>query len=1044
MTAIEFRVLGPFEVYRSSSLVVDGTGLRQALLARLLISANRSVSRDQLAVAVWGEDPPQSAGNLVQGYVSYWRNVLDPGRVRRASGARLTSSGGGYCLHVAEEECDLLRFYSSARAGTEAAALGDLYGARRLLHGAVIERRGPPLAEFRQAALAEAMAAFEAQWLDTVEAAADVELHLGRPAAALAYVEPLRWTHPLRESLVAIQMLALYRLGRQADALDAYDQARQALARELGVDPGARLSRLHLDVLHQSASLTGETEATRRPPVLPLRLSSFVGRERLSGEVRDQLESHRLVTLTGPAGSGKTRLAVETAATIAAVGERSVTFVDLAPVQDSDLLWQSVANALGIHPPATNDPDEVVSTLGPTSATLLVLDNMEHLLEAAPSIAAVLARAPLLSLLVTSRESLGIVGEQLVPVSPLPTPRPGDPVDAILNSPAVRLFIARAKDTDPAFVVRDDDVAVLGGICQRLDGLPLTIELAAPLTSTLSLRALLERLDRPVTLLGTRRRDQAQPARHRTLRAALDWSYGTLDPLQRRLFEQLSVFVSGALLEQVEEVTDLGSQAAPVLAELHERNLVYRAGPQEAPRYRQLVTIRDYAGERLGADPDALSAALERHTKSVCVGAEQVSRGLRTNAGAELVGRLRGEQEEIRTVLARLTASGDTTRLLALVVDALPLWWDLGYTREGYQRVTDALAACARDTPEELLAAGNIVAVYLADAVGEPETALHLGVVAADHAMRSGSTLLESLSLCLQGNSRCWLRPDGAAPDDIALLERAAAMAKQAPDTLVRWGWASRSEVLVTVLLVLTDVLRYLDARRARTHRQDLLAVYDLGMSEHAGSFALRASAALDADAGHWDSAQEALETSLELARSAASLRSQSRSLEELARLAWRRDDLSQAAVSADSATRLAQETGHNLNTVRCAGLSADIALEIGELSQAALCIAQAEAASHHQFALHTTAPRRARHARLNGQLDDAETHLTSVAHLEQTAGLSPDRLVYLIEAAQCAQARGQARRAAALAQAVNDAAEQVGIDIPSPERRHLAEVTAG
>lgn len=1044
MKAIEFRVLGQFEVYRSASLVAVGAGLRQALLARLLISANHTVSRGQLMAGVWGEDPPPSAANLVQGYVSYWRNVLDPGRGPRASGERLTSSGGGYCLHVAEEECDLLRFDARSRAGCEAVAFGDLYGARQLLRGAITERRGRAFAEFSQSALGAAVASFEAQWLDTVEVAADVELRLGRPAAALAYVEPLTSEHPLRESLVALQMLALYRSGRQSDALDAYNRARQALAGELGVDPSAQLSRLHLDILRQSVSLNGETEPSRRPPVLPLRLSSFIARERLSGEVRDHLETHRLVTLTGAAGSGKTRLAVETAATVAAMGERSVTFVDLAPVRDSDLIWQRVANALGMRPPVTNDPADVVSSLGLNTVSLLVLDNMEHLLDAAPGIAAVLACAPLLSVLVTSREPVGIVGEQLVTVLPLPTPRLGDPDEAVLDCPAVRLFVARAKDSDPAFVVRKEDVPVLAGICRRLDGLPLTIELAAPLTSSLSLRALLERLDRPVTLLGARPRDRAQPARHRTLRAALDWSYGTLDPPQRRLFEQLSVFVSGALLEQVEEVTDLGEHTAPVLAELHERNLVYRAGTQGTPRYRQLVTIRDYAAELLAADPDGLAATLERHTESVCRAAQQVSRESRTITGADLVGRLRGEQEEVRTVLARLADSGDATRLLALVVDCLPLWWDLGYTTEGYQRVTDALAAAGPDASEELLAAGNIVAVYLADAVGQPETALQLGVVAAHHARRSGSPLLESLSLCLQGNSRCWLRPDGAAPDDIALLEQAAAMAKQAPGTLVRWGWASRSEVLVTALLVLTDVLRYRDARRARTHRQELLAVHDMGVSEHSGSFVLRASGALDADAGHWDGAQQNLQTSLDLARGAASLRSQSRSLEELGRLAWRRDDLGQAAVFAESATRLAQETGHTLNMVRCAGLAAEIALEAGDLVRAGMLLEQADTARHHWVALQTTAPRRARHARLTGSLDQAERHLTSVAHLEQAAGLNPDRLVYLIEGAKCAQARGQARRAAILAQAVHDAAEHVGIELPSPERRHLAEVTGG
>ena len=422
MTAVEFRLFGPFEVYRSSSLVADGTGLRQALLARLLVSANHPVGRDQLVAAVWGEDPPRSAANLVQGYVSYWRSVLDPGRGHRASGDRLTSSGGGYTLHVAEEECDLLRFHAGARAGREAVALGDLYRARQLLQRALVERRDTALLGFTHTMLEQFAVSYEAQWLDTVEAAADVELRLGRPSAALAYVQPLISAHPLRESLVALQMLALYRAGRQADALEAYDRARHALADELGVDPSVRLGRLHMDILSQSGELARETETetetARRAPVLPLRLTSFIGREELGSQVREQLETHRLVTLTGSAGSGKTRLAVEVAAAVAATRERRVAFVDLAPVRDSDLLWQSVANVLGAHPPASNEPDEIVSSLGPGVAQLLVLDNMEHLLQAAPSIAAVLAQAPLLSLLATSASHSASWGSSSSPCRP--------------------------------------------------------------------------------------------------------------------------------------------------------------------------------------------------------------------------------------------------------------------------------------------------------------------------------------------------------------------------------------------------------------------------------------------------------------------------------------------------------------------------------------------------------------------------------------------------------------------------------------------------
>ena len=1038
-------MLGPFEVRSSTVVLADGAGRRQALLAFLLLSANRTVGVDRLASAVWGEDHPRSAVNLVQGYVSYWRSVLEPGREQRVSGSRLTTTTGGYCLHVGEQECDLLRFTRGARKGREAIELGDLYAARSLLRSAVGERRGPALAEFAQPAFADAAALFEAEWLTTVEGAADVELRLGRPADALAYIEPLLEAHPLRESLVALSMVALYRSGRQADAIDVFDRTRHALQDEIGVDPGPELSRMHLDILQQRISLSGAAKAPQRSPALPSRLSSFVGREQLHEDVVVLLKTHRMLNLVGPAGSGKTRLAVEVAATVTADGDRSVTFVDLAPVQESELLWQAVLAALGKQQPATIDAVEVIIKVATSSPMLLILDNMEHLLEAAPGIALILARAPLLSVLVTSREPLGISGEQLVPVAPLATPSAGDPPEVVLSSASVRLFIERAQEIDPNFTVRDEDVPVVAGICRRLDGLPLTIELAAPLTLTLSLRALLERLDRPVALLGGRQRGGDHPARHRTLRAALDWTYGTLATTPRELFERLSVFVSGALLEPLEQVTDLGGQTVFGLAELCERNLVYRSGAQDAPRYRQLVTIRDYAAERLKGDPDACAATLERHTESVCKLAERVSREARTSAGADLVERLDNEQDEIRSVLTRLAEADDATRLLALTVDCLPLWWDLGYTREGYERLTHALAAVGPDTPDDLRAAGHIAAVFMADAVGRPDVALELGVTASDFAQRSGSRLLQSLSLCVVGNPRCWMAPEDPAPADIAIVERALKMALQEPETVMRWGWTSRSAVLVTALLVLTDVLRYNDARRARTHVDDVLAGYDAGEDAYTGSFVLRAVGALDADAGRWAPAEQRLTASLALATRAASLRSRSRSLEELARLAWRRDDLPSAAALAESAVKLAQETGHVLNWVRCAGLAADIALEVGDLAQAGTLLDQADAAAgsrRQQVALQTTAPRRARCARLSGQPDQAERHLQSVTSLEDASGLTPDRVVYVLEAAYSARRRGHLQRAVAMVQALHDATAAVGIELPTPELRRLAEIT--
>jgi len=302
---------------------------------------------------------------------------------------------------------------------------------------------------------------------------------------------------------------------------------------------------------------------------------------------------------------------------------------------------------------------------------LLVLDNMEQLVEAAADIGRLLALAPPVTVLATSREALGVSGEQLVAVPPLVLPDRDDEPEVALARPAVRLFVDRARAADPGFQVTDQDVGVVSDICRRLDGLPLTIELAAPLTTTLTLRALLERLDRPVALLVDHRRGSDQPGRHRSLRGALGSSVDGLTPVQRRAFEQLSVFVSGASLDAVEAVTGLGAGAVDALVSLRERNLVYRSDDRTAPRFRQLETVRDYAAEQLAADPASFATTVERHTSYVRLLAERVSREARSRTSSDLIGLLRDEQDEVRSVLARLADRGDGPGALRLVTVCL-------------------------------------------------------------------------------------------------------------------------------------------------------------------------------------------------------------------------------------------------------------------------------------------------------------------------------------------------------------------------------------
>lgn len=1042
MEPLEFRILGPFEIRRGDVVLDGGAGRPQALLVTLLLNANRTVSPARLSDAVWGERAPRSTANLIQGYVSHWRSMLDPARAPRSSGHRLQSTPGGYQLALAADECDLSRFRRLARDGERAAAAGDLLVARRLLALAVAERRGPPLGDFRDVFHVEG-AALEAEWLAAVRTAAGVELQLGAPERALAHLDQAAAREPLDETLAEMRMLALYRLGRQAESLAVYDQVRVALADDLGVEPGVRLRTLHVRVLRQDASLRGPERVAATAPTLPVPLSSFVGRRRELAAVLAVAGSHRLVTLTGSGGSGKTRLAIEVAREVAAEAQRDVTFVDLSAVRTSDQLWPTVANVLGTTLAAGLEPAVALAAALRSRPGLLVLDNLEQLTGAGPEIARVLSLSPQLAVLATSREPLGVDGEHLFAVPPLPVPSDDDDPSAVMSSDAVRLFVQRSAAADPAFELTGADAAVAGGICRRLDGLPLAVELAAAWTTTLSLRALLERLDRPLDLLVRSRKAGSGPPRHRTMRAAIEWSYSALGEPERRLLDELSVFVSGARLDAIEAVSDLGEETLQSLAELVDRNLVTRITTGLEPRYRLLQTIREYARGELAARPEDQRAAKDRHAGYFSVVAEQVARTARSPGGETLVARLGDEQHEIRAALGHLRRSGSPDRVLALVTDCLPLWWDLGFVAEGYTRLTEALDACG-DAPTELRAAAHAGAASLGEAVADRRTALGHARTATALAMRAGSLPLEGLGCCLEGNNLSWEDWAGPATEGIERLESARRISGSMPAAAVRWDWSSRQSVLATATISLVDVLRHRDARRAHAL---LAGAVDEGWTAepHLASFVRRAFGFLAADAGSWLEAEQHLVASLALARQAGSTRSESRTLEELARLAWARGAIADAAAFAEDATRLSRNAGHAINWARCAALLSDVLSGLGDRHRAWDLLAEAEPAvgtRDAELAAIRFEPRRARLARLDGDSEGAARHVGAASALASAEMLTPDRVIYLVESAYAAA--GDPAAVASIGATIDTAAERVGLRLPEPERRLLDDLTGG
>jgi predicted ATPase/DNA-binding SARP family transcriptional activator len=536
---MEFAILGPLEVRDGPAPVRVPGAKERALLADLLVNSGRVVPADRLVEDLWGDDPPGNPANTLQGRVSALRRALGP------AGGALVTRPPGYLLEAGPEQVDAGRFERLVAEATAAAA-GEGPRAARQLEEALGLWRGPALAEFADQPWAQAEAArLEELRLAATEALVELRLAAGGHAGLVGELEGLVAAHPTRERLRGQLMVALYRSGGPPGRrLGAYQQAREVLAEELGIDPSPELQRLHHQILLQDPALEAAVPDRALPRHnLPERLTSLVGREGELREVAKLVEEHRLVTVTGPGGAGKTSLAVALAERLAAGYPDGVWLVELAALREPALLGEAVAAVLGLDEAAgTGTPPpsraERLASFVPDKAMLLVLDNCEHLVEACAGLARRLLEAgPRLRVLATSREVLGVPGEVVWPIPPLAVPAAADDTDAgtaedarqatapeaLAGFDAVRLFVERAASADPGFVLDAASAPVVAELCRRLDGLPLAIELAAARTRALPPVELAARLEDRFRL------PPAAPAldpRQQTPRATVDWSWG--------------------------------------------------------------------------------------------------------------------------------------------------------------------------------------------------------------------------------------------------------------------------------------------------------------------------------------------------------------------------------------------------------------------------------------------------------------------------------------------------------------------------------------
>ncbi len=622
---MEVRILGPLEVRVGERPVVVRAGRPRSLLAVLVLRLGERVSTDTLIDAVWG---PQASGGTVNALrilVSYLRKALEPA----AGELAIETVEGGYRLVADRNSVDAYRLEAAVAA---AARTDDPAGRLREVETALAAWRGSPLPEVADEEFAQAdLQRLHEVRLTALEQRVDALLDLGRHSEAVAELHHLVAVHPLRERFHAQLMTALYRSGRQAEALSVYERARRRLAEELGLDPGPELRALERAVLEQSPDLDApspSSSAASSPaspdrgtpspgsPTLvdepdkegvPRPLEPLIGREGEVEQLADLVRSRRLVTLTGPGGAGKTRLAAE----LALRSEASAWWADLSAADSAESVVTTVAGAMDVAAGQEERVPALVAQLRQRKG-LLVLDTCERVRSALrPLLEAVLRECPQLHLLATSRQPIGAPTERVWPVPPLALPDPdSSAAEEIARSAAVQLFVERAGNRRPGFRLTQANGPDVARICSLLDGLPLAIELAAAHAGALDVPAMLRVLDDRLRLLV----DEGRDDRQQTLRSTIAWSYELLTDDEARCFERLSVFAGPFPLAAAEAVAgeDLGRDALELLLGLTRQSLV---APSADDRFRLLDTIRAFAGERLARRPADERAARRRHAE---------------------------------------------------------------------------------------------------------------------------------------------------------------------------------------------------------------------------------------------------------------------------------------------------------------------------------------------------------------------------------------------------------------------------------------------
>ncbi|WP_421118122.1 BTAD domain-containing putative transcriptional regulator [Aquihabitans daechungensis] len=730
--AMEVRVLGPLDVRHAGEPVAIRRGHPRSLLTLLALRSPHVVPADVLIDRMWGENLPANPANALQLQVSYLRRTL--GSVSGGEGV-LRTEGDGYRLALDPECLDLHRF---ERLAAEASAAGTPEARFALSDEALTLWRGDPLAEV--AGLPEVLgdlARLEQRYLSLAELRIDALMELGREGDAIVDLGPLVASFPLHERFYAQLMICLYRAGRQTEALQAFQSIRERLVDELGLSVGPELVELEAQVLTHDPSIANPRSA---PPSLIVNslaevrprapLTSLVGRTETVDRVIELLVDRRLVTLTGPGGAGKTRVAVGAVEQLPDAG--AVWFVDLGAVAADDDVARAMADALRVPTIAGEPASGSLQRAFADAEGLLVLDTCEHVVDQVMVLVEeLLAAAPALRVLATSRRPLGIGGELAWPVAPLSLPVEGcADVGEAFASEAVRLFCDRAVAVRPDFALTATNVGDVVSICRGMDGLPLAIELAAAHADVLSPAAIRSRVAGHLELL--RGHGAAGPERHRALRTTIGWSVDLLEERERELLAMLSVFAGSFDLEAAAALAGV-DDVLPSLAPLIRQSLV-TVVPDD--RYRLLDAVRSFAGSLLDNGPEERARSEERHAAFFIARARAADREIRGAGQVEVVAALERDLPNYRAAL-RWSFEEDDGDLGANLASALAWMWTVhGNTSEADLWLRRALERDGLSDPARirtLLAASMVAAPS-----GDLARSLDLSLEAAALAERSG------------------------------------------------------------------------------------------------------------------------------------------------------------------------------------------------------------------------------------------------------------------------------------------------------------------